>query len=151
MWIKKIEIIIIFIIIIQKLNIMFRMFEFCPRNRDSDSDSESDCESVCEYDIESNDSVGIQIYSEIEETLPKINKAVRFSEHPDIYIIPNMDTYSNDKYTLWWTTNELTRAQDASYKEVMQFINIYPNTQFKNARKAIYHSAVYFDIIYYQK
>jgi len=127
------------------------MFEFCPRNRDSDSDSKYDCESVCESDIESNDSVGIQIYSEIEETLPKINKAVRFSEHPDIYIIPNMDTYSNDKYTLWWSTNELTRAQDASYKEVMQFINIYPNTQFKNARKAIYHSAVYFDIIYYQK
>jgi hypothetical protein len=53
MWIKKIEIIIIFIIIIQKLNIMFRMFEFCPRNRDSDSDSEYDCESVCESVCES--------------------------------------------------------------------------------------------------
>jgi len=147
MWIKKIEMIIIFIIIIQKLNIMFRMFQFCPRNEDSDSD----CDSVCESDIESNDSVGIQIYSEIEETLPKNHKEVRFSEKADVYIIPNMDTYSNDKYTLWWSSNDLTIAQSASYKEVLQFIKIYPNTHFKNARKAIYHSAVYFDIIYYQE
>ena len=147
MWIKKIEMIIIFIVIIQKLNIMFRMFQFCPRNEDSDSDCESDCESVCE----SNDSVGIQIYSEIEETLPKNHKEVRFSEKADVYIIPNMDTYLNDKYTLWWSTNDLTIAQSASYKEVQQFIKIYPNTHFKNARKAIYHSAVYFDIIYYQE
>lgn len=78
MWIKKIEIIIIFIIIIQKLNIMFRMFEFCPRNRDSDSDSEYDIESDSESDSESNDSVGIQIYSEIEETLPKIIRQLDF-------------------------------------------------------------------------
>jgi len=147
MWIKKIEMIIIFIVIIQKLNIMFRMFQFCPRNEDSDSV----CESVCESDCESNDSVGIQIYSEIEETLPKNHKEVRFSEKADVYIIPNMDTYSNDKYTLWWSTNDLTIAQSASYKEVQQFIKIYPNTHFKNARKAIYHSAVYFDIIYYQE
>jgi len=147
MWIKKIEMIIIFIVIIQKLNIMFRMFQFCPRNEDSDSD----CESVCESDCESKDSVGIQIYSEIEETLPKNHKEVRFSEKADVYIIPNMDTYSNDKYTLWWSTNDLTIAQSASYKEVQQFIKIYPNTHFKNARKAIYHSAVYFDIIYYQE
>jgi len=151
MWIKKIEMIIFFIVIIQKLNIMFRMFQFCPRNEDSDSDCESVCESVCESDCESNDSVGIQIYSEIEETLPKNHKEVRFSEKADVYIIPNMDTYSNDKYTLWWSTNDLTIAQSASYKEVQQFIKIYPNTHFKNARKAIYHSAVYFDIIYYQE
>jgi hypothetical protein len=139
MWIKKIEMIIIFIIIIQKLNTMLRMFQFCPRNEESESDSEYE------------DSVGIQIYSEIEETLPTNHKAVRFSEKPDIYIIPNMDTYSNDKYTLWWSSNDLTIAQSASYKEVLQFIKIYPNTHFKNARKAIYHSAVYFDIIYYQE
>jgi len=116
---------------------MMRIFEFCPRNTDNDSES-SDIETECADNHE------IQIFDE-----PSIKNRVTFSENNDVYIIPNNDTYYNEKCVLWWSQDDLTNAKKSSYKEIIQFTNLNPNIHFNIARKAIYQSKVYFELIIY--
>ena len=112
---------------------MMRLLGFCPRNIENDSDNESDKNQY--YDI--------TIYGE-NECLPK--SRVTFSEYNKVYIIPNKDTYSDDKFSLWWSQSEINNAHNSSYKEVQKLIRLYPNLHFKKARKVLYQSNMYFEL-----
>ena len=69
-----------------------------------------------------------------------LTKKVTFSEHNNVYIIPNNDDFVNDKCKLWWTVNEMNNSRNSSYTEITKFISIYPYLNFKDARKIIYQS-----------